>query len=257
MEGHGAAPDAEAAARWFTLAAQRDFAPAEYSLGTLYEKGNGVARDTSKARDNYLAAASQGNVRAMHNLAVLYATGVDGKSQPEKAADWFKQAAQYGMTDSQYNLGILYARGAGVEQDLGQSYKWFSVVAAAGDKDAASKRDEIKKGLTADQLKAAEADVAAFQPKARDEAVNTVDIPKEWQGSPAEPVKTSSVDMTRAIRNIQAILIKLGYDPGAPDGVVGTNTTEAIKKFQTDQGLAADGKIDETLIRALLAHKDG
>ena len=193
----------------------------------------------------------------MHNLAVLYATGVDGKSEPELAAQWFEGAAEYGMHDSQYNLGILYARGAGVDQDLVKSFKWFSIVAAAGDEDAGRKRDEIAKGLTPEQLKAAEDKVAAFRPKPRDEAVNTVDIPEEWAAPASDPMQTSSIDMKRAIRNIQAILIKLGYDPGAPDGVVGEKTTAAIKAFQKQAGLDADGRIDETLIRALLARKDG
>ncbi|MBO0904204.1 peptidoglycan-binding protein [Jiella sonneratiae] len=256
MEGRLGEPDPKAAARWFELAAGRDFAPAEYSLGTLYEKGNGVDRDLAKARDEYQAAADGGNVRAMHNLAVLYATGIDGKSDPAKAAQWFEKAASYGMPDSQYNLGILFARGAGVDQDLVKSYKWFSIVAGEGDKDAASKRDEIRKALTPAQLKSADADIAGFKPLARNEQANTVDIPKEWTG-PSEKTETSSVDMTRAIRNIQAILIKIGYDPGAPDGVMGEKTTQAIKAFQKDSGLAATGKVDETLIRKLLARKDG
>ena len=49
----------------------------------------------------------------------------------------------------------------------------------------------------------------------------------------------------------------LGYEPGEPDGVVGQQTTAAIKAFQKEAGLTADGSIDETLIRALLARKDG
>ncbi|MEX6504914.1 peptidoglycan-binding protein [Jiella sp. M17.18] len=256
MEGRNGSPDAKAAARWFTLAAGHAFAPAEYSLGTLYEKGNGVDRNLDKARDEYLAAADQGNVRAMHNLAVLYATGIDGKSDPKKAADWFQQAASYGMTDSQYNLGILYARGAGVDQDMTKSYKWFSIVAESGDKDAANKRDEVKKSLSPAQVKAVDTEVANFQPKPRNEAANTVDIPKAWEAAPVKPSTTSSVDVTRAIRNIQTILTKLGYDPGTPDGIVGTKTTEAIKHFQKDTGLTPNGDIDEALIRALLKHKD-
>ncbi len=257
MEGRKDEPDAKAAANWFMLSAERDFAPAQYSLGTLFEKGNGVARDTSLARDWYVKAADQGNVRAMHNLAVLYATGVDGKSDPKLAARWFEKAAEFGMTDSQYNLGILYARGAGVESDLTESFKWFSVVASAGDEDAGRKRDEIKKSLTPEQSERAEAKVAAFKPKPRDEAVNTVEMPKEWTDKDNDPIQTSSIDMTRAIRNIQAILIKLGYEPGAPDGVAGAQTTEAIKSFQKEAGLQPNGDINEALIRALLARKDG
>ncbi|HEY9055534.1 MAG TPA: peptidoglycan-binding protein [Aurantimonas sp.] len=257
MEGRKGEPDAAAAAMWFTMSAERGFAPAQYSLGTLYEKGNGVARDTSLARDWYVKAADQGNVRAMHNLAVLFATGVDGKSDPKLAARWFDKAAEFGMTDSQYNLGILYARGAGVDTDFTESFKWFSVVAAAGDEDAGRKRDEIKKSLTPAQLEQAEAKVAAFKPTPRDEAVNTVEMPKEWTDKEDPPIHTSSIDMTRAIRNIQAILIKLGYEPGTPDGIAGAQTTEAIKSFQKEAGLQPSGDINEALIRALLARKDG
>ncbi|MBP0614601.1 peptidoglycan-binding protein [Jiella mangrovi] len=256
MEGRAGAPDPALAAKWFSLSADRGFAPAQYSLGTLYEKGNGVEKDLAKARDEYLKAADGGNVRAMHNLAVLYATGIDGKSAPAKAAKWFEMAASYGMTDSQYNLGILYARGAGVDQDMVKSYKWFSIVAKEGDADAAGKRDEIKKALTPEQLKTADAEIAAYSPLPRDDAANTVDIPKDWRGDSAK-TETSSIDMARAIRNIQAILIKLGYEPGAPDGVIGDKTTNAIEAFQKDSGLQPTGKVDEALIRKLLERKDG
>jgi localization factor PodJL len=256
MEGAQGAPQPEQAATWFARSAERGFAPAQYSLGTLYEKGNGVTRDTAIARDWYVKAAEQGNVRAMHNLAVLFATGVEGKSDPVLAARWFQEAADHGMTDSQYNLGILYARGAGVEQDLTESYKWFSIVAAAGDADAGTKRDEIAKSLNETQLEEAKAKVASFRPAVRDETANTVDVPAEWSSDVDTTLQTSSVDMQRAIRNIQAILIKLGYDPGTPDGIAGAKTTEAIRSFQQSAGLDATGRIDEALIRALLERKD-
>ena len=62
--------------------------------------------------------------------------------------------------------------------------------------------------------------------------------------------------MKTAIRNIQAILGKLGYDAGTPDGVVGGQTTKAIQAFQKAAGLTVTGDIDEPLIRALLKRKD-
>ncbi|KAB0676557.1 peptidoglycan-binding protein [Aureimonas leprariae] len=254
MEGRPGQPEPEKALDWFAQAAVKGFAPAQYSIGTLYEKGNGIARDTQAARDWYTLAATSGNVRAMHNLAVLYATGIDGRSQPEAAARWFTQAAEHGMRDSQYNLGILYARGSGVPQDLGQSYKWFAIVADAGDSDAATKRDEIAKSMKPDQLQAAQETVRSFQPAPRIELANTVDTPAEWQD--ANERTTSSIDMTKAVRNIQAILGKLGYDAGVPDGRVGDKTKVAIEAFQRDNGLKATGEIDGPLIRALLRKKD-
>lgn len=40
---------------------------------------------------------------------------------------------------------------------------------------------------------------------------------------------------------IQHLLAYLGYDPGACDGALGKNTMEAVRKFQADYGLTADG----------------
>ena len=43
------------------------------------------------------------------------------------------------------------------------------------------------------------------------------------------------------IKQIQHLLCYLGYDPGDCDGVMGKNTMAAVKKFQVDYGLTADG----------------
>ena len=69
------------------------------------------------------------------------------------------------------------------------------------------------------------------------------------------PSKTASVDMKQAVRNIQLILNKNGYDAGGADGVMGAKTTEAITRFQKDNGMQPTGKVTEELVRALLAKK--
>lgn len=43
------------------------------------------------------------------------------------------------------------------------------------------------------------------------------------------------------ILQIQLLLTYLGYDPGDVDGVSGKNTIAAVKRFQADYGLTADG----------------
>lgn len=40
---------------------------------------------------------------------------------------------------------------------------------------------------------------------------------------------------------IQYLLAYLGYDPGECDGALGKNTMEAVRRFQADYGLTADG----------------
>lgn len=43
------------------------------------------------------------------------------------------------------------------------------------------------------------------------------------------------------IKQTQNLLDYLGYDPGAIDGAMGRNTQAAVRRFQADYGLAADG----------------
>ncbi len=44
------------------------------------------------------------------------------------------------------------------------------------------------------------------------------------------------------VRNIQGGLRRLGYDPGAVDGRPGPRTGDAIRRYQRDNGLVADGR---------------
>lgn len=249
-DGRGVATDLAQAAHWYELSAARGFAPAEYRLANLYEKGQGVERDLERARKLYEAAAVKGNASAMHNLAVLLATGT-GTAQPdfEGAAKWFQKASELGVRDSQFNLAILYARGNGVKQDLVESYKWFAIAARDGDRDAGAKRDEVANAMRPEQLSDAKAKVELWKPQALDDKANSAELPDEWVG---KPTKTASVDMKKAIRNIQAILNNNGFNAGTPDGEMGKKTVAAIKSFQKSVGQAETGEIDDALVNELL-----
>jgi localization factor PodJL len=178
------------AARWFQRAADAGFAPAQFRLASLHEKGDGVAKDPQAARRLYIAAAEKGHAKAMHNLAVLYTEGVDGKPDYKIAADWFTKASMYGVTDSQFNLAILYARGIGVQTNLAESYRWFALAAANGDPDAARKRDEVAARLDQKTLNAAKAAVAAFVPQHEPEEATSLKAPPGgWDRAPAQPAK--------------------------------------------------------------------
>jgi localization factor PodJL len=249
-EGRGVATDLKEAARWYELSAARGFAPAEYRLANLYEKGQGVERDLQRARQLYEVAANKGNASAMHNLAVLLATGI-GNATPDfnAAGKWFQKASELGVRDSQFNLAILYARGNGVKQDLEESYKWFAIAARDGDRDAAEKRDEVANAMRPEQLTSAKAKVELWKPQPLDDKANAAELPDEWVG---KPVKTASVDMKKAIRNIQAILNNNGFNAGTPDGEMGKKTVAAIKAFQKSVGQKETGEIDDALVTELL-----
>lgn len=53
------------------------------------------------------------------------------------------------------------------------------------------------------------------------------------------------------IRAVQVKLDAEGFDPGPADGLMGPKTKAAIKAFQHSKGLPIDGKISDSLLKAL------
>lgn len=51
----------------------------------------------------------------------------------------------------------------------------------------------------------------------------------------------------------QQTLAKLGYNPGPPDGQIGLGTRQALRSWQKDQGLPADGYLSPAMIARLKA----
>ncbi|MDQ0511918.1 hypothetical protein [Ancylobacter amanitiformis] len=189
QQGIGVPPSAARAAQWFAFAADCGSIPAAYRLGALYEKGAaGVPRDLARARTLYEQAARAGNLHAMHNLGVLLASGTNGPPDYAQAATWFTSAAEHGLRDSQFNLAILYARGFGVVADPVQAWRWFALAAAAGDAQAAAKRDAIGVMLDPRSLAAARLAVQGWTPVMADARANEGTGPEA--GKAADPAAT-------------------------------------------------------------------
>lgn len=51
----------------------------------------------------------------------------------------------------------------------------------------------------------------------------------------------------------QSRLARLGYKPGAPDGMIGVATRQALRAWQKDHGLPADGYLSPAIVRQLRA----
>ena len=49
----------------------------------------------------------------------------------------------------------------------------------------------------------------------------------------------------------QTALAKLGFNPGAPDGVIGSGTRTALRAWQKARGLPADGYLSIDLVKKL------
>lgn len=72
--------------------------------------------------------------------------------------------------------------------------------------------------------------------------------------APPPPVPTGALTVKvaandrKVVGDIQLGLEALGYDPGLIDGIMGPNTAGAIKAYQSDHDLAADGKASAKLL---------
>jgi len=89
-----------------------------------------------------------------------------------EAIKWFRKGAELGNADCKWGLGQCYLDGKEVQQDSVQAYALFSAaidgVENPDQKQAmAEKRDELGKGLSADQLKRAESLIIEWKAKGK------------------------------------------------------------------------------------------
>lgn len=79
----------------------------------------------------------------------------------------------------------------------------------------------------------------------------------QQQTSQANPPATSAPSSGQQamssdlVRDVQRGLASRGYDTGPQDGVYGTSTENALRRFQRDQRLSASGQVDAQTLAAL------
>jgi len=122
------------------------------ALGLKYETGNGVKKDLNAALNWYRKAADQGVVMAQINLGVMYEDGKGALQDYQEALNWYRKAADQGYAIAQFKLGAMYADGKGVLQDKAEAYAWLNIASVGGCKEFISRRDEVLKQMTPDQM---------------------------------------------------------------------------------------------------------
>ena len=131
--GTGVPQSYEQAAKWFKLAADQGNERALCYLGILYMQGSGVTQSYEQAAEYLRPAAAMGDDVAQYNLGMMYEYG-DGVPQSyQQAADLYRQAADQGNRSAQVALGSLYDRGQGVEQSWEKAVEYFLLAAEQGD----------------------------------------------------------------------------------------------------------------------------
>ena len=111
--------------KWFEESSKQGYAPAQYNLAVIYNKGVGTEKDLEKSREWFEESANQGHVMAQYKLAWMYYEGLGTEKDLEKSREWFEESANQGHVMAQYNLAVIYNKGLGTAQDLGKAREWF------------------------------------------------------------------------------------------------------------------------------------
>ncbi|WP_295543442.1 trypsin-like peptidase domain-containing protein [uncultured Thiohalocapsa sp.] len=272
-DGEGVPRNDAEAVRWFRMAAEQGDAGAQFNLGLMYRTGKGVPRNDAEAVRWYRMAAEQGVAVAQNNLGVMYRTGKGVPRNDAEAVRWYRMAAEQGHAGAQNNLGVMYRNSFGVTKNLVKAYMWTSLAAAQGNETARHNLEIDERQMTRAQIAEAQRLAAAWQPGTSTTAPSAPGAPDEQETPegliPVDQIDPSKIrriprpdapdvlnpqqpNVSRAtIRNIQAQLAALGYDPGPVDGRMGPRTRDAIKDLQRDANIEPDG-IASTTLSALL-----
>jgi len=101
LSGRMGNSDPVAAIAWFSRAAQNGFAPAQFNLAVLYERGaGGLPQNIENAGQLYTVAANQGHGPATLALARIVNEGLGIKADPPKAWAIAKMAAERGEKEA-------------------------------------------------------------------------------------------------------------------------------------------------------------
>lgn len=116
----------------FGLLYQQDKVPLSSDLMAVYKQTRSELFNFKQAAKWYTLAAEQNYGPAQNNLAWLYLLGQAGEQSDALAFKWYTQAANEGVIDAQYNLALLFEQGKGTTLDLQEALFWHSKAADQG-----------------------------------------------------------------------------------------------------------------------------
>lgn len=164
----------------FLPLAEGGMAAAQYKLGLLYENGRGVEKDLAAAQKWYGLAAAQGYSRAQYNLGFVHYSLNDISGTTE----WWGRAAEGGDEQAMFSLGFIFAESDRAPHDRVQAHMWYDLAAAYGSADAAYKRDQLARVMSADEIAEARRLARAWDDAVRHD--ETPSVPTEELAGAAE-----------------------------------------------------------------------
>ncbi len=123
------------AVKWYFLAADEGYAPAQFALGQAFSNGRGVQIDLDEAIKWYRKAAEQGSRSLQFRLGYVLEKNSELGDWSEMTA-WYRKAAEQGHAAAQYCLGKVYDWGLWWQRewprDTAESLKWIRAAAEQG-----------------------------------------------------------------------------------------------------------------------------
>jgi len=155
QKGYGVAKDGMKALELFELAAKQNYSDAQFELALIYSQGKLVKQDLKKAYQLTHQAAKKGLASAQFNVAVMLANGTGVNQDDFKASRWYQNAADQNHALAQYNLALLYSEGNGVEKSTEMSLVWNTIASWNGYPDADKSRKLDERDLPKVKIEAA------------------------------------------------------------------------------------------------------
>ena len=271
--GHAGVPrDYARAAFWFRKAADQGIANARYNLGVLYHQGLGVKPNMNEAIYWYNQASKLGHPEAQYNLGIAYIEGIGVTYSPQKAAENFEAAANGGVMEAAYNLGLIYENGLMGTPQPDQALLWYKRAADQGSPEAKAALEQLAKALNIKieyvnrLVEGMQSSKESAAPQAKELPVSVVKTPVSVPQDTTEAInqaEPASADIMLesteeefakiTLAQIQEQLMRIGLYPGPADGVQGPLTSDAIRSYQSKNGLPVNGEASAELLSHMLS----
>ena len=185
--------------------------------------------------------AAQGDARCMFGLSRLLMRGQGAPKDEALAMDWLGRSAEAGYAPAQNVLGVYHVFGShGLAQDSQLGMQWM---AQAANQNYCGAAIGLALLIGMGEGTPHNPELAnQWLAQARQMGCKAPDAVQ-----PLAPYKPTKAEVAEVQRNLTA----LGFDPGPVDGLYGKRTAEAIRAFQAQQGMAADGAVSQRLIQRL------
>ncbi|MGV7211532.1 tetratricopeptide repeat protein [Oxalobacteraceae bacterium A2-2] len=135
--GNGVSKDVDKGVKMLERAGEAGYAPALYQLGRMYYSGDaGLAQDLQRAGAYYAAAARLGDARAQYAAANMYDHGEGVPVDQQRAIALYKEAAVKGYPAAQNALATYFYTGEVVDKNLDTARKLFKEAAMRGEPEA-------------------------------------------------------------------------------------------------------------------------